>query len=1373
MKKKGWQNRNAIIVAIALTAVAISSAWWLKPLLQFVGANSELIQGLQAGIQIVFWVGAAVAAGVVWWRRAHGPAEEKGEPASPSKSVVAGQHLQSPGGEKRVYVVFCRICGLSDSSKADEVAAHHQVLIDTFTQARVGRADEISSEHSSVYGRIFCMKNPVPALEAAIQVLDETARGGVRLAIGITVGSLEEVQDFEKPNRIGKALNLAARLAADKKADGKIHVEKGAYADIQSARFPETSFGEPVNGKVKATEFGYRPLMHSPRVYGAAPHAGKYPTFVAHAIVCDVAGFSGKNLDDQWEAFMILREKVIATLGRDGVRRARANQLWYSPGGDGGVLVFSEADEGGEAAFAFAQRLAEACRDKVAVRVGIATGSVVVIAGNLPVGSGILRADRLSAYPGNWQMCVNTAFWEDRTDRDKKQWRSEKHESDDDAHLLWPTTVLGEKRPSPDSLEQKPALELTGGASAPVNPFAEDFSSVRRAYLESVVVDCSHLKLEAIDQGAVRLGSKPVVLTSVYVNLNCDLRIPAKLSLTEYWDRCLQNLGSPGRMEEMRGEELRPVQVLEAMAAERILVLLGPPGSGKSTLVTYVALSLAQASLDVTGALDRLGAGWKYGPLLPVRVILRRFAAEIAANQSLGRAGDLWEFIGKEAAKEGRSPQSGACLRKIAAEVGAFFLFDGLDEAPEASVRKCVIDAVAEFVASAGPKCRYLVTSRPYAWEENSRARKIGHGLQSANAWVCGDGYRLGEFEPEQIKLFIERWYPAIQAAGWMGQTGADEKKQSLLQAVERPDLRPLARNPLLLTLMATLHSNRARLPDDRADLYNEVVELLLQRWNESSGADRGLLDALAVPGLKLADLREVVQSLAFDAHSTSAGKAGMADIAETHLVASLRPLLKNSADKAELALDYIEKRAGLLLGQGERGLLRQYTFPHRTFQEYLAACHLAGLDDFSEKAADLAHSNPAHWREVLVLAARQAKAARGVPAADALIYRQSVDDWSRKKACPENDWRAATLAGEMLLEIGLPAVESREGYRAVRERVTGWLLAAMERSKLPAVDRAKAGVMLARLGDPRLDVVPAGLEDLGAMEFCYIPLGPFVMGEGHDRHENTSLVGGYWMSRCPVTQGQFKLFAGDGGYRERRFWPEAEKAGFWKEGKFKGKYDSEFRERPAEHGSPLNLANHPVVGVTWYEALAFCRWLAEGWQKELPSGYSFVLPSEAEWEKAARGGMELRESLARRPLRESLSLPNAAPMKANLAPEREYPWLGDFDAEKANCSETGIGTTSAVGCFPGGTAPSGVQDLSGNVWEWTRSCFKDYPYVPDDGREDLQALPESIRVLRGGAFNNVRVYVRCAYRLRDGPNGRYVVIGFRLVASPFSSSER
>jgi formylglycine-generating enzyme required for sulfatase activity len=201
-------------------------------------------------------------------------------------------------------------------------------------------------------------------------------------------------------------------------------------------------------------------------------------------------------------------------------------------------------------------------------------------------------------------------------------------------------------------------------------------------------------------------------------------------------------------------------------------------------------------------------------------------------------------------------------------------------------------------------------------------------------------------------------------------------------------------------------------------------------------------------------------------------------------------------------------------------------------------------------------------------------------------------------------------------------------------------------------------------------------------------------------------------------------------------------------------------------------LDNHPVVIVTWHDALAYCRWLesklVEVAQGQIQQGSSDLLwlglagdrlhatlPSEAEWEKAARG----------------------------IGDRREYPWKGPFDPDKANTDESGIGTTSAVGCFPGGASPYGMQDMSGNVWEWTRSIYGEwssekreyiqvygYPYVANDGREDLSKSSDFSRVVRGGSWCSHQGGARCAYRGGPFPDLRYDDIGFRVVVSPFAA---
>ncbi|MCP4539751.1 MAG: formylglycine-generating enzyme family protein [Chloroflexi bacterium] len=241
-----------------------------------------------------------------------------------------------------------------------------------------------------------------------------------------------------------------------------------------------------------------------------------------------------------------------------------------------------------------------------------------------------------------------------------------------------------------------------------------------------------------------------------------------------------------------------------------------------------------------------------------------------------------------------------------------------------------------------------------------------------------------------------------------------------------------------------------------------------------------------------------------------------------------------------------------------------------------------------------------------------------------------------------------------------------------------------------------------------------AYLETLCGQPMCWVPPGSFLMGSDYEKDpqakdrefpQHQVTLPGYWIGRYPVTVSQFRTFVDTSGYQ------------------------------PTDTGSLEGSDDHPVTVVTWHDALAFCDWLSER------AGILVMLPSEAEWEKAARG-----------------------------KDGRIYPWGNELPDKRRCNAERSQGESTPVNVYsPHGDSPYGCSDMAGNVWEWTRSLLRKYPYNPQDGREARKTEfgSNSLRVLRGGSFLDDADQVRCACRSWYIASSRGRCGGFRIAASP------
>lgn len=259
----------------------------------------------------------------------------------------------------------------------------------------------------------------------------------------------------------------------------------------------------------------------------------------------------------------------------------------------------------------------------------------------------------------------------------------------------------------------------------------------------------------------------------------------------------------------------------------------------------------------------------------------------------------------------------------------------------------------------------------------------------------------------------------------------------------------------------------------------------------------------------------------------------------------------------------------------------------------------------------------------------------------------------------------------------------------------------------------------------PRLANLGFTAHNVNGVEFilpplCNVPAGIFLMGSDpkqdkqafHDEQPQHRLtLNAYSIARFPVTVAEYACFVRSGySAPQRRLLVPID---MW--------------------DAQLQRLDHPVTCVSWTDAVAYSTWLTE------LTGASWRLPTEAEWEKAARG-----------------------------SDGRIFPWGDTFDKSVCNSSESGLRKTMPIGTMPNGAARCGAQDLAGNIWEWTSSIFKHYPYAEHDGRESAESAER--RVLRGGSWVNASRNSRGACRLPEKPHAAYDNFGYRLVLAASGS---
>lgn len=578
------------------------------------------------------------------------------------------------------------------------------------------------------------------------------------------------------------------------------------------------------------------------------------------------------------------------------------------------------------------------------------------------------------------------------------------------------------------------------------------------------------------------------------------------------------------------------------------------------------------------------------------------------------------------------------------------FLFDGLDEMEE-SIRRLVLTSLSGFRTTY--PCKMVFTGRPSGINNNVVAQSFPDGVVEIN--------NLNEL---QVKLFLKNWLvhdPDLKRKGFTS--------EGIWNQVRSHEYAPnLVETPLMLTAICVLYHNDGRLPDQEAELYESFINNLLFKRFESEEANR---------------VRKFLMKLAFRVHSKGKERSFGRGLAKVELkVVYLKKDNEsddNYDDRLESKYDEIVQRCGLLRDEDNK-----YLFWHLMFQEYLTARNFSNFNAIKKEAVK-GYWEKEWFKEAIRLfigflyCNNDSQSAKSVVGSGLNI----------KDSSPFMIW---LLASQSLVDIPQEDRYVDGDEENVLEKAKEKLKYIIDTEADHRI-KVDAGEILARL------YVPEELKDLES----FIPIKSdeyYLKGLGKKKK-----IKSFEICKYPVTNNWYAGFIKNDGYKNEKYWckegwkwlkdTKTEQPGYWNDRKW-------------------NCPDFPVVGVSWYEANAFSKWLTVSGDGK----YKHSLLTEEEWEAAAAG----RDG-------------------------REYPWFGKWEKDKCNNYELSIGRTSPVGLFENGNTPEGVSDLSGNVWEWTSSWYN----------KDKDTF-----VLRGGSWFHGSVSCRCAYRSDGEPYVRNYGMGFR-----------
>jgi formylglycine-generating enzyme required for sulfatase activity len=790
----------------------------------------------------------------------------------------------------------------------------------------------------------------------------------------------------------------------------------------------------------------------------------------------------------------------------------------------------------------------------------------------------------------------------------------------------------------------------------------------------------------AIDAYLVRLREQVARLSLVGFgqSLRIDLPIaeayvPLRLLVSRTLKREEIGRFEKERMQDFRGAELDvPVSEVFRKArdiGERGVLILGDPGAGKTTAVRQLCWSV----LNDPDPATRFGLS---PGVVPVLLRLRDLAPD--------KTGDLWSFIRDSVRSENVDEALANPGPDLKRRTGVLWIFDGLDEVVSEAARERVAGWIVDLLKDR-PDDYALVTCRFSGYQ----------GPIDLGPRFCT--FHVQPLDETQVRSFVECWHRAVMqrlhGKGAKADAVAQDSVTALMGLLGQQDyrigrLRELPANPLLLTILCLVHHEERNLPSRRADLYAHCVRVLVEDWRKEMRQKQG------VAPRDPQSAEDVLGAIAWWLHSedkrtsdavTSLGKVALP------MLESLSPSAGLGKDGAKFVQE-MRDQSGIVVmhGPGRCGFL------HQTFQEYLAAAHATREGLAEPMAKELGRP---WWREMILLAL-------------ALGSREFATKFFTAAAQqPEVALRHGDFLNQVLDEARHPVVEPfvkqlEEADRSDAEKLA-ILRVVLGRSSALLLDvcrklmRAEsadlvrlAEEVLVKAGEkvPRFKVV-RGIaiqkEPKSGVTLVLIPGGEFRMGslkgDSGERPVHRVRISPFRLGRYPVTNEEYGRFL---AVNQKVLPP-----GYWT--------NSQFCD-----------PRQPVVGVSWEEAAAFCRWAGGR------------LPTEAEWEYACRAGSSSEYAFG----------DTLLPQHANFGGE--------------------IGRTTPVGQYPANAW--GLHDMHGNVMEWCADGPRTFPkhYVVDPRGAEAGGI---VRMVRGGSWDSFAKGCSSAYRLMSGPGCRRDHLGFRL----------